>query len=81
MKVEPARRAELLQRYAADLMRDPVYRFLERNCNWVVLALVSWLAFFAAGLGAALATGARPPRQLNSAQACWCGAYSCAPCT
>jgi stearoyl-CoA desaturase (delta-9 desaturase) len=58
VRVDPARRAELLQRYAKDVMRDPLCAFLERDLNWVALIAMSWLAFFGAGWGAALAMGA-----------------------
>lgn len=58
VRVDRARRAELLQRYAKDAMRDPLCALLERNLNWVTLIAISWLAFFGAGWGAALAMGA-----------------------
>jgi stearoyl-CoA desaturase (delta-9 desaturase) len=58
--VDPAHRAKLVQRYARDLMRDPLYAFLERDYNWVKLAVISWFAFFGAGWAAALALGASP---------------------
>jgi fatty-acid desaturase len=58
VRVDPTGRAELLQRYAKDVMRDPLCAFLERNLHWVALIALSWLAFFVAGWGAALAMGA-----------------------
>src|SRR5215216_2331294 len=58
VRIDPASRADLLQRYAKDIMRDPLYAFLERNHYWVALVAMSWLAFFGAGWGAALAMGA-----------------------
>jgi len=58
VKVDPERRAELVQRYAKDVVRDPLYAFLERNGNWLLPIAVSWLVFFVLGWGAALATGA-----------------------
>jgi stearoyl-CoA desaturase (delta-9 desaturase) len=58
VKVEPERRAELVQRYAKDVLRDPLYALLERNGNWLLPIAVSWLLLFAGGWGAALAAGA-----------------------
>jgi len=58
VKIDPARRAELVQRYARDILRDPLYAFLERNGNWLLPIVVSWLLLFALGWGAALAAGA-----------------------
>src|SRR5262245_66504077 len=58
VKVDPERRAELVQRYAKEVLRDPLYAFLERNGNWLLPIAVSWLAFFTLGWGAALAAGA-----------------------
>jgi sn-1 stearoyl-lipid 9-desaturase len=58
VKIDPERRAELVQRYAKDVLRDPLYAFLERNGNWLLPIAISWLVFFAGGWGAALATGA-----------------------
>jgi stearoyl-CoA desaturase (delta-9 desaturase) len=57
VKIDPVERAEVLQRYAKDVMRDPVYAFLERGLNWVAVIGLSWFAFFVVGLGAALALG------------------------
>lgn len=57
VRVDPKQRAELLQRYAKDVMRDPLYAVLEYNHNWVGLVVASWISFFAAGWGAGLALG------------------------
>ena len=40
VRVDPVRRAELLQRYAKDVMRDPLCAF-ERNLHWVALIALS----------------------------------------
>ncbi len=50
--------AALTQRYAKDILRDPLYAFLERKNNWAVLSLGIWGVFYAAGLAAAAASGA-----------------------
>ena len=49
--------AVMIDRYARDLMRDPLYVALERRKNWIKLTLVSWLVFFIAGLVVAVAAG------------------------
>jgi stearoyl-CoA desaturase (delta-9 desaturase) len=57
-RCDPTYRRELIGRYAKDVMRDPLYRFLEWNHNWVGLAVLSWVMFFAAGWGVSLLFGA-----------------------
>src|SRR5262249_3660784 len=57
IRIDPERRADLIQRYAKDVIQDPLYAFLEYNHNWVGLVVISWVAFFAGGWGIALATG------------------------
>jgi fatty-acid desaturase len=47
----------LIERYGRDLMRDPLYAFLERRKNWIVVAFSVWLLYFFAGAGYVLATG------------------------
>jgi stearoyl-CoA desaturase (delta-9 desaturase) len=49
--------AAMIDRYARDLMRDPLYAALERRKNWIKLTLASWLVFFIAGFVASLAGG------------------------
>jgi stearoyl-CoA desaturase (delta-9 desaturase) len=49
--------AVMIDRYARDVMRDPLYATLERRKNWMKLAVLAWLAFFVAGFAAALAIG------------------------
>jgi fatty-acid desaturase len=48
----------MIDRYAKDVLRDPLYAMLERRKNWIKLTFLSWLGFFAAGFAAAAATGA-----------------------
>src|SRR5262245_29098538 len=57
VNIDPVERAGVLQRYAKDVLRDPVYAFLERGLNWVAVIGLSWLVFFLAAVGAALALG------------------------
>jgi fatty-acid desaturase len=51
----------LIERYAKDIMRDPFYRWLDRRNNWLVVALVSWLAYFTVGFVSAALSGASLP--------------------
>jgi hypothetical protein len=38
-------------------MRNPLYAMFERKKNWITLGLLSWMDFFAAGIGAATLSG------------------------
>jgi stearoyl-CoA desaturase (delta-9 desaturase) len=58
VKINPTRRDALLQRYAKDVLRDPLYSLLEQGWNWVALIALSWILFFAVAFGVAIATGA-----------------------
>jgi fatty-acid desaturase len=49
--------AIMIDRYARDLMRDPLYVTLERRKNWIKLTFASWLLFFLSGFVAAVASG------------------------
>ncbi len=42
----------VIDRYARDLMRDPLYAWLERNYMWIVLPFAVWAVVFVAGYGA-----------------------------
>ena len=42
----------LIERYAKDVMRDPLYAMLERSKNWMNHSFLVWLVFLlAATLG------------------------------
>jgi fatty-acid desaturase len=47
----------LIERYAKDVMRDPLYAMLERRKNWIKLSFLLWLVVFTAGFGAAVISG------------------------
>ena len=49
-------REALSARYAADVLRDPLYRWLHTH-GWYVVVALSWLAFFIAGYAVALLGG------------------------
>jgi len=50
--------AAMTVRYAKDLLRDPLYVFLERKNYWVALGLAVWVVFYLAGYAAAALSGA-----------------------
>jgi stearoyl-CoA desaturase (delta-9 desaturase) len=54
---EDMKRRPLMERYAKDVLRDPFYAWLERHNNWIKVALLSWLAFFALGFVIAVLRG------------------------
>src|SRR5262249_28813578 len=56
-RTEETKRGPLLERYAKDLMRDPLYAWLERRNNWIRIGLSCWLIFFAVGFASAWLSG------------------------
>ena len=52
---EDLARLNIIERYAKDILRDPFYKFVERNYAWIILA--SWAVFYFGGVGAALLLG------------------------
>jgi fatty-acid desaturase len=61
VKSEDMKRRPLMERYAKDLLRDPFYAWLERRSNWLKIGLLSWIAYFAVGVGVALLSGETTP--------------------
>ncbi len=47
----------LMQRYAPDLLQDPLYAWLETDGIWGRLVAATWPVYFVAGFGIELATG------------------------
>jgi fatty-acid desaturase len=47
----------LIERYAKDVIRDPLYAMLERRKNWIKISFLLWLVYFAAGYGWIMASG------------------------
>ena len=66
----------MTERYAKDVMRDPLYAVLDRNKNWIKLTLLAWMAFFAAGFAASALSGAstQDAVQFGSSLFVWGGA-------
>jgi stearoyl-CoA desaturase (delta-9 desaturase) len=58
VKRENMKRRVLLDRYAKDLMRDPLYAWIERRNNWIKIGLLSWIAYFVVGFVGMLLSGA-----------------------
>jgi stearoyl-CoA desaturase (delta-9 desaturase) len=56
--------------YAKDVLRDPLYAWLQRG-GWLLVALASWIAFFAAGYAAILLTGGSAGEALRFAASVW----------
>ncbi len=48
----------LIERYAKDLMRDPLYAWLERRRRWILVAFAAWGLLFLAGGAFGLLSGA-----------------------
>ena len=38
-------------------MRDPFYTWLDKRSNWIIVALASWVAYFAVGFAVAALSG------------------------
>jgi stearoyl-CoA desaturase (delta-9 desaturase) len=66
----------LIERYAKDVMRDPLYTMLEHGKNWIKLSFLLWLVVFAAGFGAAMISGdtAALAAQFGASLVVWGGA-------
>jgi stearoyl-CoA desaturase (delta-9 desaturase) len=57
MKSEGLKRGPLTERYARDILRDPLYARLERHSFWIKVALASWVGYYLAGLAVAALSG------------------------
>jgi len=66
----------MTERYAKDVMRDPLYAMLGQRKNWIKLTLLSWVAFFVAGFGATAVSGTsvRDAVQFGASLFVWGGA-------
>jgi stearoyl-CoA desaturase (delta-9 desaturase) len=58
-------RERMIERYAPDIMRDPLYAWFERNYNWSWVLVLSWLVYFAGGFGAAVLIGENTAQALQ----------------
>jgi len=57
VKREDMARRPLIERYARDILRDPLYAWTEWHSNWIRIGLAAWLAFFAVGFGVVALSG------------------------
>ncbi len=57
----------LLERYAKDLMRDPLYAWLEQRKHWILVSFAVWGLLFVAGCITALISGASSAEALQLA--------------
>ena len=57
VKMEDMETKSLIEQYAKDIVRDPLYAWIEWRKNWKKIATVSWAAYFAAGYGAIALSG------------------------
>jgi len=57
MRAPDMKPAVMIDRYARDVMRDPVYALLERKNNWIFMTAATWVAIYTAGFGAAFVSG------------------------
>ena len=48
---------QMTEKYAKDLMRDPLYAMLEQKHNWIRLSLIVWIPYFVIGFAIAVLTG------------------------
>jgi fatty-acid desaturase len=61
VKMEDMGGQSLIERYAKDIARDPLYAWIERRNNWMKIALGSWLVYFAVGYGVIVLSGGSAP--------------------
>ena len=61
VKMQDMKRQSLIEQYAKDIVRDPLYAWIERRSNWMKIALGSWLVYFAVGYGVIVLSGGSTP--------------------
>jgi len=57
VKMDNMKRRPLIEQYAKDIMRDPLYAWFERRSNWIKIALASWLGYFVVGYAVIVLSG------------------------
>jgi fatty-acid desaturase len=57
VKMDNMKRRPLIEQYAKDIMRDPLYAWFERHSNWIKIALASWLGYFVVGYAVIVLSG------------------------
>jgi fatty-acid desaturase len=73
VKREDMGRRELIEQYAKDIMRDPLYAWIERRNNWMKIALGSWLLYFVGGYAVVALSGgsAKEAAQFGASLLVW----------
>lgn len=76
MRSGDMRSRPLIERYAKDVIRDPLYAMLERRKNWIKVSFLLWLVYFCAGSAAVMMLGgsARDALQFRLSLVVWGGA-------
>jgi fatty-acid desaturase len=66
----------MMERYAKDVMRDPLYATLDRKKNWISVTFLSWVLFSLAGFAASILVGegVRDAFQFGASLFVWGGA-------
>jgi fatty-acid desaturase len=57
VKAEDMSRRPLIQRYAKDIIRDPLYMWIDRHNNWMKIGFGVWIGYFALGFGFMMLAG------------------------
>jgi stearoyl-CoA desaturase (delta-9 desaturase) len=76
------RRLPLTDRYAKDILRDPLYAWVETKDHWLLVSVLSWVAFFGVGVCSALLWGGslRDAVQFGLSLVIWGGALRTVIC-
>jgi fatty-acid desaturase len=57
VKADAMKRGLLIDRYAKDILRDPLYPWISKKHRWLLITFLSWVAIFGAGFGSAALWG------------------------
>jgi fatty-acid desaturase len=57
VKMEDMGRRSLIEQYAKDIVRDPLYAWIDRRSNWIKIVFGTWVAYFAVGFGVIVISG------------------------
>jgi fatty-acid desaturase len=57
VRMDDMSRGPLIERYAKDIIRDPLYAWIERRKNWIKIAFGVWVIYFAVGFAVMALSG------------------------